>query len=452
MIRGRTSVCQNVVNVSSSLGAFIRAAVSAKTIPFPRDQAIASMTSPTLTPTPLHNHLNAVPPKPSPPRRYLTHLYYFNIPLTTLELILNIFTFLPPATLLTVIPLVCRHLNELSYTPALHLSHFKHIRDPEFHRTEKDTRQKLPPLPFPARTYRELHLCTYQHLPYLNQLVVTWNGPQGDIGVTRYKAAEGVVRIHVLDGPPVGDGGELNLDLEVLGCRFHHRPREESKHDELWTGEELMQCYDSGAEPADRARFWVLDPARWRDVPEDSPEGLWAAVYGPHGLEIVLLMREGAKMKAVKLTGDPNVPAGEVTWEVEEWEGEERMKGRGKVANDGFVERRYALLLEMGILTMWPASWVDSNVQQIAPDVIRVDWIIPAPPYPGPAGMFRNPMVYKKLDAKALRDVVDGKERHLNQVLPPSPPAQWIPAAGLLPFVASLFGGLTDDDEEGIEV
>ncbi|CAL8465171.1 g4706 [Coccomyxa elongata] len=57
-------------------------------------------------------------------------------------------------------------------------------------------------------------------------------------------------------------------------------------------------------------------------------EGLWQASYGPHGVEIVwvvcrdaLRMRVGqstdhGKLEGLKITGDPNVPAGNLTFEV----------------------------------------------------------------------------------------------------------------------------------------
>ncbi|XP_059507802.1 F-box only protein 31 isoform X3 [Stegostoma tigrinum] len=53
-------------------------------------------------------------------------------------------------------------------------------------------------------------------------------------------------------------------------------------------------------------------------APEDLiPPGLFKGTYGSHGLEIVMLSFHGTHIKVTKITGDPNVPAGQLTLHID---------------------------------------------------------------------------------------------------------------------------------------
>jgi hypothetical protein len=67
--------------------------------------------------------------------------------------------------------------------------------------------------------------------------------------------------------------------------------------------------------------------------------GRWRGHYGPHGEELIAIEQTGRELVARKVTGDPNVPAGEITFRarLEGWGG----PGEGQIADHGFKNARF---------------------------------------------------------------------------------------------------------------
>lgn len=82
--------------------------------------------------------------------------------------------------------------------------------------------------------------------------------------------------------------------------------------------------------------FSRREPVKIVDEARFDPRGRWIGDYGPHGPEEVEIVERGDLLVATKITGDPNVPAGEVTFEVRL--GWRRGDGRGRIAGVGFTD------------------------------------------------------------------------------------------------------------------
>ncbi|KAL6075954.1 executer 1 [Balamuthia mandrillaris] len=122
------------------------------------------------------------------------------------------------------------------------------------------------------------------------------------------------------------------------------------------TGESEQQLHTKKSKDKEKEgleeRFAVKKECRqiddWREFYRrcsGTPDlnGHWIGLYGSHGEELVKVTHYGYLVEALKITGDPNVPAGQITFrarmnETGRW-------GRGKVhlADTGFRNERWGL-------------------------------------------------------------------------------------------------------------
>jgi hypothetical protein len=140
--------------------------------------------------------------------------------------------------------------------------------------------------------------------------------------------------------------------------------------------------------------FSTLSPSWYTPTPEAPLRGVWVGDYSLHGPELVLFLQEGggAGVRALKLSGDINVPRGECTFAVDdlqhvlriaeeqEWPGAKIVKARGQIANTHFSQREHPLLpLLQPPAANWGeiAQWIDCEFIWISNNAVAFHWVFP---------------------------------------------------------------------------
>ena len=83
-------------------------------------------------------------------------------------------------------------------------------------------------------------------------------------------------------------------------------------------------------------------------------EGEWIGNYHGHFEEVIRIDSVQGRWVATKITGDENVPAGEITWRADAATG----RGEGQIAGEGFTQPRF----------------VPGHLEILSPDRIVFHW------------------------------------------------------------------------------
>lgn len=88
--------------------------------------------------------------------------------------------------------------------------------------------------------------------------------------------------------------------------------------------------------------------------------GEWIGDYGRHGFEKLRIYQKGYDVTAIKLTGDENVPAGQVTWKMTLDINQNKGKGFMQIAETGYKN----------------PTWVTSYLNVVDRNSLQITWFV----------------------------------------------------------------------------
>ena len=107
---------------------------------------------------------------------------------------------------------------------------------------------------------------------------------------------------------------------------------------------------------------WKEFYQNYHELNQRNLSGIWIGDYGAHGFELIKIYQKGYKVYAKKLTGDPNVPAKRLTWQMHMDETLLRGKGEVHLAVTGYINSK------------WNTAYLDCTT----PNVLKIKWIVSA--------------------------------------------------------------------------
>ncbi|XP_053741088.1 F-box only protein 31 isoform X1 [Synchiropus splendidus] len=275
------------------------------------------------------------------------------------ELLVEVFSLLP-GTVLPNVALVCKKFRQILNTETI----WRRRCVKEFGMEEDLRRMEVGGVSSRDLYVKLLH--PYRHIlglwqpdigPYGGLLNVVVDGlfiigwmylPPHDPRVEDPMRRRPLFRIHMLEsnkaivecmyghkGPHKGDIQTVKLDEFSTKCNqtdYHRMPGGRQEEFRTWLEEEwgrtLEEIFHEHMQELILMKFIYTSQydncLTYRRIylPPEMPSalmqpGLFKGTYGSHGLEIVMLSFHGSFARATKLTGDPNVPAGQLTLDVD---------------------------------------------------------------------------------------------------------------------------------------